>query len=885
MKIEELYKINKLCRKYNIKFIYTLSMGLCGFAFNDFGKEFEVKDCNGEKNLKYNIFGIEENEDTYEIFLDLQNDEKFELIKGDLVKFKNIKGLEFLNDGEPKKILKSHISSFEIEKNNNVKGKYISDGIVEEIKTTKALNFETFQNNFIKFKNNYINIDSKKKSSNVLLHCAFVGLHFYYTIYNKLPELNNLKQVDEIIELSKKYYLIIKQKYIDYSLIKKKKIIEFDEHYIQNVLRWCKSEINPVCTFLGGIVSQEALKITGKYNPIYQWLRFDFFETIEKIPLNAKRKLLNCRYDDQIAIFGQELQEKLENLNVFMVGAGALGCEYIKNFALMGISSGKGKLSITDNDIISLSNLNRQFLFHKNDINGNNYKSFVAKREAMKINNKMKIEHFQLLINKDTRDNDFHDKFFNSQDIIISAVDNINARKYIDKLCTFFDKILIDSGTEGTKANSDIYLPNKTICLNDSEFVEKQEIPDCTLKSFPTKIEHCIKFAKNEFEELFGLDIKNLQLLIKNKKKFDEILDENSKELFFTIEKYRNIFYIIENPSEYLIIKYALFIYQYYFEFKINKLLEDKSNTNNKLPSPLKVNLNDNNTILFFESFFYIISDIINFNQSFHKEELSILISKEKNSFNHNYNDQELTNNFNKGILNKINENKNIKEKIEKMKIIELEKDNDENYHINFILSFSNLRANNYNIENTEFIKVKEIAGNIIPAIASTTSSITGLACLQIYTLLQSDERKLFKNSAFNLATCEFDLYTPEEKRYITDSPKTERNNEIKVIPKEYTCWDKLDIIGPNKTIKSFIDDFRKNYGVNIDFINYNGEELSSPFLGDENLDKTIEELIKEKYNKQLNKNNKYIQLEILTSSLDNDDTIIYTPTIRYILK
>ena len=33
-------------------------------------------------------------------------------------------------------------------------------------------------------------------------------------------------------------------------------------------------------------------------------------------------------------------QEKISNLNYFIVGAGAIGCELIKNFALMGIGSG-----------------------------------------------------------------------------------------------------------------------------------------------------------------------------------------------------------------------------------------------------------------------------------------------------------------------------------------------------------------------------------------------------------------------------------------------------------------------------------------------------------------------------------------------------------------
>ena len=48
-------------------------------------------------------------------------------------------------------------------------------------------------------------------------------------------------------------------------------------------------------------------------------------------------------------------------------------------------------------------------------------------------------------------------KLMEKQNVIISAVDNITVRKYIDNLCTFYNKILLDSATEGTKANSDIY--------------------------------------------------------------------------------------------------------------------------------------------------------------------------------------------------------------------------------------------------------------------------------------------------------------------------------------------------------------------------------------------------------------------------------------------
>ncbi len=70
------------------------------------------------------------------------------------------------------------------------------------------------------------------------------------------------------------------------------------------------------------------------------------------------------RYDHQIAIFGKGIQAQLEKLNLFLVGAGALGCEFLKNFALMGVSvADKGLITVTDDDTIEKSNLSRQFLF------------------------------------------------------------------------------------------------------------------------------------------------------------------------------------------------------------------------------------------------------------------------------------------------------------------------------------------------------------------------------------------------------------------------------------------------------------------------------------------------------------------------------------------
>ena len=50
------------------------------------------------------------------------------------------------------------------------------------------------------------------------------------------------------------------------------------------------------------------------------------------------------------------------------VGAGAIGCELMKNFAMMGLASKGGEVIVTDMDTIEKSNLNRQFLFRPCDV-------------------------------------------------------------------------------------------------------------------------------------------------------------------------------------------------------------------------------------------------------------------------------------------------------------------------------------------------------------------------------------------------------------------------------------------------------------------------------------------------------------------------------------
>ena len=109
----------------------------------------------------------------------------------------------------------------------------------------------------------------------------------------------------------------------------------------------------------------------------------------------------------------------------------------------------------------------------------------------------------------------------------------------------------------------------------------------------------------------------------------------------------------------------------------------------------------------------------------------------------------------------------------------------------------SNLRARNYKIKETTRHQVKMIAGKIVPAIATTTCMITGLACLEMYKVLKGADANGTLNSFVNLAVNVYSMANPQPaKRHTSKAFDPISRGPVKAVPEGFSSWDRTIVKG-----------------------------------------------------------------------------------------
>eukprot|EP01043_Picozoa_sp_COSAG02_P019354 COSAG02_NODE_928_length_15853_cov_9.053574_7_plen_661_part_00 len=478
---EECVRYNDFCHAQSppIKFVWTTAMGLVGQVFSDFGDGFTVKDTDGEEPKMAIVAGITTDAESVVTVVD---DQMLELDDGDIVTFSEVKGMDGLN-GKEFPITRKGKYAFTIGDTSGY-SPYEKGGIAVQVKQPKDLAFKSLRDSLSE-PGEIMMSDFAKFDRPPVLHLLFRAIQTYRSRNGgAYPTAADEAAVTAIVaELNTDS-------------------TEVDAYLQSQVVRCCSAVLSPIAAIFGGIAGQEVIKAcTGKFHPIFQWFYLDAMECVPKSAPEGGLEASGGRYSAQELVFGPAFQKTLSDLNVFLVGAGALGCEFLKAFACMGVScGGSGVVTVTDDDQIELSNLSRQFLFRNSDVG--NPKSTTAAAAAKVMNPTFNVNPLQNRVSPQTEDV-FDDKFWSSLSLVTNALDNVQARLYVDSQCVYFRKALLESGTLGTKCNVQCVIPDLTENYGASTDPPEKEAPMCTLHSFPHNIQHTLTWARSEFEGEF----------------------------------------------------------------------------------------------------------------------------------------------------------------------------------------------------------------------------------------------------------------------------------------------------------------------------------------------------------------------------------------------
>ena len=480
--------IDAFCHANGIAFIRGDVRGVFGSLFCDFGPSFDVLDVDGEEPHTCIIASISNDATPLVTCVD---DERVELQDGQRVLFTEVKGMTELNDGVPRRIKNVKAHSFELEEDTTAYSQYTGGGIATQVKETKKLAFKTLAA-AMEDPGEFLLSDFAKLDRSAVLHVGFNALDAFAMKNGRLPTPGSDSDAAAVVACAKD---------INDAASPATKIDDVDPDGVLTVFaKTAAGYLSPMCAMFGGVIGQEVVKAcTGKFHPLHQWFYFDSIESLPAKETLTETELAaeGSRYDSQIACFGKTIQRKIESQKIFLVGAGALGCEFIKNFALMGLSCGAdGKVTVTDDDVIEKSNLSRQFLFR--DWNIGQAKSTCATNAAKAINGALNVDPLQNRVSPDTEDV-FDDDFWQGLDVVVNALDNVNARLYVDSRCVYFGKPLLESGTLGTKCNTQMVIPHWTENYGASRDPPEKEAPACALHNFPHNIDHCLVLGHSEF--------------------------------------------------------------------------------------------------------------------------------------------------------------------------------------------------------------------------------------------------------------------------------------------------------------------------------------------------------------------------------------------------
>ncbi|XP_020484654.2 ubiquitin-like modifier-activating enzyme 1 isoform X1 [Labrus bergylta] len=889
--LEDQKRFGQLCHLHRIKLIVADTKGLCGQLFCDFGEDFEVTDKDGEVPITAMIQSISQGNPGVVLCPD---DKSHGLSDGSKVIFSGVQGMTELNSMSPVEIKVRGPYSFSI-CDTSAFSEYERGGVVTEFKLPCMLHFKPLSEALLDHELLVMN-DYGKVSRHHTLHLAFQALHSFVNTEQRLPRPRSESDAEALLATVRELNTVAQ--------------VELDEAAVRNLSYTAQGDLAPVCAFIGGLAAHEVIKASSrKFTPLQQWFYFDALECLPE----EEDQLAECsfsakgtRYDGQIAVFGSAFQEKLERQKYFLVGAGAIGCELLKNFALIGLGAGEeGHITVTDMDFIERSNLNRQFLFRSQDIG--KPKSEVAAKAVREMNPQVKITAHQNRLDADS-EGVYDYNFFMGLDGVAAALDNLEARVYLDERCVQHHKPLLEGGTLGSQGHTLVVVPNLTESYGPATSNSENSIPLCTLKNFPHRIEHTLQWARDQFEGLFKHTPENVNLFLGDAGFVERTLGRGDCEALEVLGGVWSSLEVItaggQRPMNWEdCVSWARCQWETLFKNDIRQLLHcfpaDQMTAtglpfwsgSKRCPRPLAFDPDSPSCMDYVVATANLYGQIYGITGTRDSasirnilEKVSVPTFTPKSSVKIHLTDKEMEedkekdrDDAEKARLEELKEklaSLALKRSAMQMFPMDFEKDNDSNFHMDYIVAASNLRAENYDIPAADRLESKRIAGRIIPAIATTTAAVAGLMCLELYKLVQGHQKiTSYRTAYFTLAVQYFVMSQPSPPPHFKQ-----------IAGKKYSLWDDFLVEGrrggqQEMTLGDLLQYIKEKSSLTVCSLYYGTAILYSG--QEERLMLSVSDVVRNVTKTEIPPHKKMLEL---VPSFDEEDDSDYCLMIRYLL-
>uniref|UniRef100_G1R5E6 Ubiquitin like modifier activating enzyme 7 n=1 Tax=Nomascus leucogenys TaxID=61853 RepID=G1R5E6_NOMLE len=758
-KLEEQLKVGTLCHKHGVCFLAADTRGL---LFCDFGEDFTVQDPTEAEPLTAAIQHISQGSPGILTLRKGANTHYFR--DGDLVTFSGIEGMVELNDCDPRSIHVREDGSLEIGDTTTF-SQYLRGGAITEVKRPKTVRHKSLDTALLQ--PHVVAQSSQEVHRAHCLHQAFCALHEFQHLHGRPPQPWDPVDAETVVGLAQ-----------DLEPLKWTEEEPLDEALVRTVALSSAGVLSPMVAMLGAVAAQEVLKaISRKFMPLDQWLYFDALDCLpedgELLPSPEDCAPRGSRYDGQIAVFGAGFQEKLSHQHYLLVGAGAIGCELLKVFALVGLGAGNsGGLTVVDMDHIERSNLSRQFLFRSQDVG--RPKAEVAAAAAQGLNPDLQVIPLTYPLDP-TTEHIYGDNFFSRVDGVAAALDSFQAREALCG-CSLHP---LSEATAGGLQSPCLRCPLPCLYYSHPTQLSPQlqicSPPDTSFFLPPPQ------WARHEFEGLFRLSAETIN---HHQQAHTSLADMDGPQTLTLLKPVLGVLRV--RPQNWQDCVAWLLRH-----FPPNKVMNSFWSGPKQCPQPLEFDTNQDTHLLYVLAAANLYAQMHGLPGSQDwtalRELLKLLPQPDPQQmapiFASNLELASASAEFGPEQQKELNKALQVWSVGPPLKPLMFEKDDDSNFHVDFVAAAASLRCQNYGIPPVNRAQSKRIVGQIIPAIATTTAAVAGLLGLELYKVVGGPRpRSAFRHSYLHLAENYF-------IRYMPFAPAIQTFHHLK-----WTCWDRLKV-------------------------------------------------------------------------------------------